>query len=82
MCIRDSWNAVRTQYAALIPYCVNRADINFVIGEMIGELNASHTYRGGGDGETPKNRAVGYLGIDWEKKDGFFACLLYTSRCV
>lgn len=67
------WNAVRTQYAALIPYCVNRADINFVIGEMIGELNASHTYRGGGDGETPKNRAVGYLGIDWEKKDGFFA---------
>lgn len=67
------WNAVRAQYAALIPYCVNRADINFVIGEMIGELNASHTYRGGGDGETPKNRAVGYLGIDWEKKDGFFA---------
>lgn len=67
------WNAVRTQYAALIPYCVNRADINYVIGEMIGELNASHTYRGGGDGETPKNRAVGYLGIDWEKKDGFFA---------
>ncbi len=67
------WNAVRTQYVALIPYCVNRADINFVIGEMIGELNASHTYRGGGDGETPKNRAVGYLGIDWEKKDGYFA---------
>jgi tricorn protease len=67
------WNAVRTQYAALLPYCVNRADINFVIGEMIGELNASHTYRGGGDGESPKSRAVGYLGVDWEKKDGFFA---------
>jgi tricorn protease len=67
------WNAVRTQYAALIPYCVNRADINFILGEMIGELNASHTYRGGGDGETPKSRAVGYLGIDWEKKDGYFA---------
>ena len=67
------WNAVRAQYAALIPYCVNRADINFILGEMIGELNASHTYRGGGDGEVPKNRAVGYLGIDWEKKDGYFA---------
>ncbi len=66
------WNAVRTQYAALIPYCVNRADINFVIGEMIGELNASHTYRGGGDNESSKNRSVGYLGIDWAKKDGHF----------
>jgi tricorn protease len=40
---------------------------------MIGELNASHTYRYGGDIEAPKNREVGYLGIDWTKKDGFFA---------
>lgn len=66
------WDAVREQYAALIPYCVNRADINFIIGEMIGELNASHTYRGGGDNESSKRRAVGYLGIDWAKKDGHF----------
>ncbi|MBP7239626.1 MAG: PD40 domain-containing protein [Saprospiraceae bacterium] len=66
------WNAVRAQYSALLPFCVNRADINFVIGEMIGELNASHTYRFGGDGEKPKNRQVGYLGIDWAKKDGQF----------
>lgn len=67
------WNAIRAQYAALLPFCVSRGDVNYVIGEMIGELNASHTYRWGGDGETPKNRAVGYLGIDWTKKDGYFA---------
>lgn len=66
------WNAMRTQYAALLPYCVNRSDVNFLIGDMIGELNASHTYRGGGDNETPKNRAVGYLGVDWTMKDGHF----------
>jgi tricorn protease len=66
------WNAVRAQYSALLPFCVNRADINFVLGEMIGELNASHTYRYGGDGEKPKNRQVGYLGVDWVKKDGQF----------
>lgn len=66
------WNAIREQYAALLPYCVNRSDVNALIGDMIGELNASHTYRGGGDGEVPKNRAVGYLGVDWAKKDGFF----------
>jgi len=67
------WNAVRTQYGALLTDCVNRSDVNFLIGEMIGELNASHTYRYGGDLEAPKMRQVGYLGIDWMKKDGFFA---------
>jgi len=67
------WEAVRKQYAALLPYCVNRADINFILGEMIGELNASHTYRWGGDQEQGKHREVGYLGIDWTRKDGFYA---------
>lgn len=66
------WNAMRTQYAAMLPYAINRSDVNFIIGDMIGELNASHTYRGGGDMETPKSRAVGYLGVDWAKKDGYF----------
>lgn len=67
------WEAMKEQYAPLIEYCVTRADVNFVLGEMIGELNSSHTYRRGGDGETPKHRAVGYLGIDWEKKNGQYA---------
>ena len=66
------WNAMRVQYGELIQHCVNRADVNFVLGELIGELNASHTYRGGGDNETPKNRQVGYLGIDWGQEDGQF----------
>jgi len=66
------WNAIRTQYGSLIEHCVSRSDVNFVIGDMIGELNASHTYRGGGDNEVPKQRAVGYLGVDWAKKDSYF----------
>jgi len=66
------WNAVREQYGALLADCINRNDVNFLIGEMIGELNASHTYRYGGDLESGKNRGVGYLGIDWTQKDGFF----------
>ena len=32
---------------------------------MIGELDASLTYKGGGDEETGKVAPVGYLGIDW-----------------
>lgn len=60
------WNAMRKQYGALIDNAVTRSDVNFIIGELIAELNASHTYRGGGDEEPALRRAIGYLGIDWE----------------
>jgi tricorn protease len=43
-----------------------------VIGEFIGELNASHTYRSGGDLEQPENRSVGLLGIDWALENGAY----------
>ncbi len=58
------WNAVRARYAALLKDAVTRWDVNFVIGEMIGELNSSHTYRGGGDVEEGPSRPVGLLGAD------------------
>ena len=67
------WDAMKVQYGALIEHCTNRADVNFVLGELIGELNASHTYRGGGDSENAEQKSVGYLGVDWTKKDGHFA---------
>jgi tricorn protease len=60
------WKEMKKRYGALIENAVTRSDVNFIIGELIAELNASHTYRGGGDEETPLQRAVGYLGIDWE----------------
>lgn len=66
------WDAVGAQYEKLIEQCVTRWDVNFVLGELIGELNASHTYRGGGDQERSANVNVGYLGIDWKKSDGFY----------
>ena len=66
------WTAMKKQYGALIDNTVTRSDVNYVIGELIAELNASHTYRGGGDDEAPLQRQVGYLGVDWELKDGAF----------
>lgn len=66
------WDAMREQYGEMIQYAVSRSDVNFILGELIGELNASHTYRGGGDQETPERRAVGYLGVDWERANGHF----------
>ncbi len=59
------WEAVREQYEPLIEQSVTRWDVNYVLGELIGELNASHTYKGGGDQEDEKRMSVGYLGINW-----------------
>ena len=66
------WNAMKKQYGDLIDNAVTRGDVNFIIGELISELNASHTYRGGGDDETPLLRQVGYLGVDWELNNGAY----------
>jgi tricorn protease len=35
-------------------------------------LNASHTYRSGGDEETEKQKSVGYLGVDWQAEGQFY----------
>ncbi len=66
------WNAMRKQYGALINDAVTRWDVNYILGELIGELNASHTYRGGGDTERSASRGVGYLGVDWALEDGAY----------
>jgi tricorn protease len=64
------WNAMRKQYGDMLQYAITREDVNFIIGELIAELNASHTYRGGGDQESPEMKAVGYLGVDWAQEKG------------
>ena len=60
------WTAIKARYGKLLEDAVTRWDVDFIIGEFIGELNASHTYYGGGDKETAPPRNVGLLGIDWE----------------
>jgi len=66
------WDAIGEQYEKLIEQCVTRWDVNFVLGELIGELNASHTYKGGGDTERTSVVNVGYLGIDWSQSNGAY----------
>ena len=69
---RVDWNAMRERYGALLDDVVTRWDLNFVIGEMIAELNASHSYRGGGDQEQSEQRGVGLLGADFELDQGAY----------
>lgn len=66
------WPAMREHYGRLLEDAVTRWDVNFVIGELIAELNASHTYRGGGDVEEEPRRGVGLLGVDWAVESGAY----------
>lgn len=67
-----NWAALREQYGKLLEQCVTRNDVNHVIGELIGELNSSHTYRSGGDVEHVKEQTVGYLGCDFTLTNGAY----------
>jgi tricorn protease len=56
------WPAMRKRYEPLVEHVNHRADLTYVIGEMIGELNVGHTYVGGGDAPKPKRIDLGLLG--------------------
>ncbi|MCB9895699.1 MAG: PD40 domain-containing protein [Planctomycetes bacterium] len=64
------WHAVHEQYGALLGECVTRWDVDYLLGEMIGEINSSHTYRWGGDSESAKSLSVGLLGCDYTLENG------------
>ena len=68
------WNALREKYAELLPYVVHRADLTYIIGEMIGELDAGHAYVTGGDAPKVNKLPVASLGAEFEldKKSGFY----------
>ena len=64
-----SWQQMRERYGKMLAGCVSRHDVNYVLGELLGELNSSHAYRSGGDLDGGLSRSVGYLGCDFELKD-------------
>jgi tricorn protease len=68
------WKMIKTKYAELLPFIHTRADLTYVLGEMIGELNIGHAYTGGGDMPEIKDVAIGYLGAEYQldAKSGFY----------
>ena len=64
------WPAMKRRYGALLPYVAHRSDLTYLIGELIGELNAGHTYVGGGDAPKPRSVSIGLLGADYEVDPG------------
>ncbi len=71
---RVDWQKQHDKYAEMLPYVNDRNDLNYLIGEMIGELNTGHAYVGGGDREELRRIKTGLLGAEFEKdkKSGYF----------
>lgn len=61
------WAGVRDAYKPWIVGIQSRADLTYIIGEMIGELNAGHAYVGGGDFPRASRTPMGLLGADLER---------------
>ena len=58
------WNAMRDKYSVLVPYVKCRLDLNYVIGEMIGELTIGHAYVSPGSYKKPERIEMGLLGAE------------------
>ena len=67
------WQEIKETYEPLVQYVNHRADLTYIIGEMIGELNSGHSYVGGGDYPKPKKVKLGLLGAELVKDEsGYF----------
>ena len=64
----NDWKKIGDKFRALLPDLNTRADLNWLLSQMVGELNTSHTYIGGGDtspAQLPANPVyTGWLGAD------------------
>ena len=71
---RVDWNAVVARYRAALSDCTAREDVDFLIREMIAELNVGHAYdRPPADMDDGRPaRPVGLLGCDWALERGAY----------
>lgn len=60
------WQGIRDQYEPLLQYVAHRSDLNYLMGEMVAELNVSHAYLSGGDFEIPDRPSVALPGAEFE----------------
>ncbi len=64
----QDWEEMRKRYQALIPSVGCRSELTEILGQMIGELNASHSFAGGGFSRQfePFQPGIGLLGAQLE----------------
>ncbi len=67
------WKAMHDKYSVLVKHARHRADLTYIIGELIGELNVGHAYTGGGQVPDVERIKTGLLGAEVSKhSSGYF----------
>ena len=67
------WQALKEKYAVLVPYAKTRLDLNYIIGELIGELASGHAYVNTGEKPEAPRIAMGLLGAEVSRdKSGYY----------
>ena len=75
------WDWVRRKYLPLVRHASHRSDLDFLIGELIGELNCGHTYVTQGETPSVDRFDVGLLGCEFEQVGDFYKITkIYTYR--
>ncbi len=66
------WKALKDKYAVLLPYVKCRLDLNYIIGELIGELACGHAYVNPGEYTKPERVKMGLLGAQLKREGDFY----------
>ncbi len=58
------WKGIHDRYSPLVKYVSHRADLDYILGEIIAETNTGHCYDNWGDFEEVKRIDTGLLGAE------------------
>jgi tricorn protease len=69
----NDWQAIHDKYLPMAEAATHRTDMDYVFGEIAGEMNAGHIYVNSGDQPSVKRQDNGLLGAEFEKhSSGYF----------
>jgi tricorn protease len=75
------WNKDKELYAAMLPYVMHRADLNYLMDMMGAEISIGHSYVRGGDMPDVPNSPGGLLGADFAiENDRYKVTRIYDNE--
>ncbi len=77
------WPKIKKKYEVLLPYVSHRADLDYILGEMVAEANVGHAYVNWGDFPRVERMDTGLLGAELkpdQKADRYIIAKIYKGE--